>query len=136
MNKCRIVAVILLMGCAVLANPQMEIENAGGGSVAVEIYWPGGFNNTLEIYSTTNLAGDAWQFACERAAQMKLKDFVKPPEETEHVDENASLSEAIHQLVLYPHHSLLVTRQKKIVGILRLSDVFATICDRISNCRN
>jgi CBS domain-containing protein len=75
------------------------------------------------------------QFVCERATQLKVRDFVKPPEESEHVDENATLGEAIHQLIVYPYHSLLVTSDKKIVGILRLSDVFATISDRISNCK-
>ena len=76
------------------------------------------------------------KFVCERAVQLKVKDVVKPPEESEHVDENAPLGEAIHQLIVYPYYSLLVTREKKIVGILRLSDVFATICDKINTCKD
>ena len=74
------------------------------------------------------------QFICERATHLKVRDFVKPPVDNEHVDENATLGEAIHQLIVYPYQSLLVTRHKKAVGILRLSDVFATICDRIKTC--
>lgn len=76
------------------------------------------------------------QFICERATCLKVRDFVKPPEDSEHVDENATLGEAIHQLIVYPHQSLLVTRNKKVVGILRLSDVFATICDNIKTCKS
>ncbi len=76
------------------------------------------------------------QFICERATHLKVRDFIKPPSESEHVDENATLGEAIHQLIVYPYQSLLVTRHKKVVGILRLSDVFATICDKISTCNS
>jgi len=74
------------------------------------------------------------QFVCQRATQLKVSDFVDPPESAEYVDENATLGEAIHQLVVYPYHSLLVRRNKKIVGILRLSDVFAVIHDKIKIC--
>jgi len=74
------------------------------------------------------------QFVCERATQLKVSDFVGPPENTEYVDQNAKLGEAIHQLVVYPYHSLLVLGGKKVVGILRLSDVFAVICDKIKTC--
>ena len=37
-------------------------------------------------------------------------------------------------LVMGQHHSLLVTKDKKIVGILRLTDVFAAILDSIKSC--
>jgi CBS domain-containing protein len=75
------------------------------------------------------------QFVCQRATQLKVSDFVSPPEKAEHIDENATLGEAIHQLVMYPYHSLLVLRGKKVVGILRLSDVFAVIHDKIKTCK-
>jgi len=76
------------------------------------------------------------QFVCERATQMKVGDFVGPPEDGEYVDENATLGQAVHQLIVNPYISLIVTRDKKIVGILRLSDVFATICDKIKTCKD
>lgn len=75
------------------------------------------------------------QFACERATQLKVSDFVRPPKDSEYVDENAALSEAVHQLIMTPYISLMVTRGKKVIGILRLSDVFATICDKIKTCK-
>ena len=56
------------------------------------------------------------------------------PSEGEYVDEDATLGQAMHQLVMGHHHSLLVTRKDEIVGILRLSDVFAKICDEIKSC--
>jgi predicted transcriptional regulator len=46
------------------------------------------------------------------------------PSEGEYIEADASLCEAVHMLVMGHHQSLLVTRDKKIVGILRLTDVF------------
>ena len=74
------------------------------------------------------------QFICQRAAGLKLGDFIQAPAEDEYIDENATLGEATHQLVMGPYLSLLVIRQGGVVGILRLSDVFEKICEIIRNC--
>ena len=50
---------------------------------------------------------------------------MQTPSEGEYVSEDTSLDTAVHQLITGHHLSLLVTQNKKIVGILRLSDVFA-----------
>ena len=74
------------------------------------------------------------QFLCERATRLKVGDLIQAPSDGEYIDDNATLGEAIHQLIVYPYHSLLVTSGDKVVGILRLSDVFAKICDIIKGC--
>jgi predicted transcriptional regulator len=57
------------------------------------------------------------------------------PQRDEYVRQDATLAEAMHLLYVGQHQSLLVTdRQGGIVGILRLSDVFNTICERIKAC--
>ena len=61
------------------------------------------------------------------AAGLKVEDFMQAPSEGEYVEENTSLDTAIHQLVKGTHLSLLVTRDKEIVGILRMSDVFVAV---------
>ncbi len=71
------------------------------------------------------------QFVSERATRLKVIDFIEAPSEGEYIDEKATLGEAVHQLVVYPYHSLLVTSGDEVVGILRLSDVFTKICDEI-----
>lgn len=71
------------------------------------------------------------QFVHERATRLKVADFIQTPSAGEYIDEYASLGEAIHQLIAYPTLSLLVTSSDKVVGILRLSDVFTKICDII-----
>lgn len=61
------------------------------------------------------------------AATKKVEDFMQTPSVGEFVSEDNSLDTAIHRLVAGGHLSLLVTRNGKIVGILKLSDVFAAV---------
>jgi CBS domain-containing protein len=73
---------------------------------------------------------------CEKASKIIVKTIMYAPTEGEYVKEEATLEEAIHQLVMGRHQSLLVTRGKDIVGILRLTDVFREIANRISACNS
>ncbi len=59
-----------------------------------------------------------------RAANLKVTDYMYTLSEGEYIEADASLCEAVHMLVMGHHQSLLVTRDEKIVGILRLTDVF------------
>jgi CBS domain-containing protein len=72
---------------------------------------------------------------CRRAPHIKVKDIMYSPTEGEYVDQEETLDQAIHQLVMGRHQSLLVTKSEEIVGILRLTDVFAEICSVIKTCR-
>ena len=93
---------------------------------------------TREFMKSLMAHYDLWSGAmsdiCKKAATLKVKDFMHEPTEGEHVDEDATLDEAVHQLVLGRHQSLLVTRKQHIVGILRLTDVFAAIFHAIKTC--
>jgi CBS domain-containing protein len=68
---------------------------------------------TLDVYST--------------AAKLKVADFMQRPTEGEYVDESTSVDMAMHQLTAGSNLSLLVTKGDDIVGVLRLSDVFAAV---------
>ena len=72
---------------------------------------------------------------CRRAPHIKVKDIMYSPTEGEYVDQEETLDQAIHQLVMGRHQSLLVTKSEEIVSILRLTDVFAEICSVIKTCR-
>jgi CBS domain-containing protein len=72
---------------------------------------------------------------CRRAPEIKVKDVMYRPTEGEYVSEDANLDEAIHQLVVGKHQSLLATKGKKIVGILRLTDVFMEIFEIMKACQ-
>jgi CBS domain-containing protein len=66
---------------------------------------------------------------CRRAAYVKAKDVMHPV--TESIEENASLHEAIHKIIMNQTLSLLVTRGDKMVGLLRLSDLFDEVAKQM-----
>ncbi len=68
--------------------------------------------------------------------QLKVKDFMYKPSESEQVEADTLFHEAIHMLVIGHHQSLLVTEGNKIIGILRLTDVFDKITATIKDTCN
>jgi CBS domain-containing protein len=72
---------------------------------------------------------------CKKAAEMNVKNLMQTLAEGDFVEEDATLDQAIHQMVMGQLASLLVTRGEEIVGILRLSDVFNEICVRVKVCK-
>ena len=66
---------------------------------------------------------------CRQARFLTVTDIMHPVAES--IDENAPLTVAIHKIVMCQTLSLLVTREEEVVGILRLSDLFAEISNRI-----
>lgn len=89
------------------------------------------FGFTTKFLQTMFDQFDLWDAAlediCKRASSLKVKNFMYTPTEGEYVDENASLRQAIHQLVMGHHQSMLVTRQNRIVGVLKLTEVYREI---------
>jgi CBS domain-containing protein len=71
---------------------------------------------------------------CRKAANAKVRDIMYTSSEDEYVEEDATLHQAAHQLVIGHHQSLLVTRADKVIGILRLEDVFTEICKAVRAC--
>ncbi len=86
------------------------------------------------MFESLKLWQDPLDKICEKAAQIKVKSFMVIPKESEMIDPDAPLGEAIHQLVLGHHQSLLVTKEKKVVGVLRLTDAFEVVCGAILAC--
>ena len=71
---------------------------------------------------------------CSNAAKLKVEDFMQAPSEGEFIEHDASLQIAILQLVVGHHLSLLVTKSEEIIGIVRLTDVFAAIFHTMKEC--
>jgi CBS domain-containing protein len=86
---------------------------------------------TLEDY---HLFTNPLDEICRKAGEQNVKNFMYTPTEGEYIAEDASLDIAIHQLIMGRHQSLLVTRDKKIVGVLRLTDVFAAVFHKMKEC--
>jgi CBS domain-containing protein len=72
---------------------------------------------------------------CLKVAKIVVKNIMYTPKLGEYVMVDTSLNEAVHQLVVGRHQSLLViNEERRVVGVLRLTDVFARICDMIKPC--
>jgi len=71
---------------------------------------------------------------CSKASKLRVEDFMQTPSEGEFIEREASLEMAVMQLVMGHHISLLVTRDKEIIGILRLTDAFAAVFHTMKEC--
>ena len=86
------------------------------------------------MFEAMKLWQDPLEHVCRKAAEVRVKTFMVSPEENEMIGPDQALGEAIHQLVIGHHQSLLVTEDKKVVGILRLTDAFEEVAENILNC--
>ncbi len=71
---------------------------------------------------------------CSKASRLKVEDFMQTPSEGEIIEQDASLELAVMQLVMGHHISLLVTRDKEIIGVLRMTDAFAAVFHTMKEC--
>lgn len=74
---------------------------------------------------TFSLFSGGLEQMCRAAGNIRARDAMVPVGES--IDENALLTEAIHQMVLRHALSILVTRGGTVVGILRQSDLFEEV---------
>jgi len=66
---------------------------------------------------------------CLRGRTTLVKDVMRPVADS--IDEKASLCMAIHKMVILQTLSILVTRGREVIGLLRLSDLFDEIARQI-----
>jgi CBS domain-containing protein len=77
----------------------------------------------------TPMFGGSLDRMCRTAARVRVEDAMAPV--TESVSKEAPLSEAIRRFVALHAQFLLVQERGKVIGVLRLSDVFEEVADRI-----
>jgi CBS domain-containing protein len=66
---------------------------------------------------------------CQRRSALRAADAMHPLSES--VEEDASISDAIHKIVMWQQLSLLVTRGDAVVGLIRLSDLYDEVAARM-----
>jgi CBS domain-containing protein len=98
-----------------------------------------GFGLSAEYMRSMMAEFDLWKAPledlCHKAARVTLKSIVAAPVEGELIESGATLDQAVHQLIMGHHQSLLVTSGDRIVGMLRLADVYREVSDRIKACK-
>lgn len=92
--------------------------------------------STMEQY---RLWEKALENLCGKAIHLKVKNIMYAPGNDEFVNENTTMDEAIHRLIIGHHHSLLVTAEndaREIVGVLRIADVFEFVSKAMHECKS
>ncbi len=87
-----------------------------------------------DLQNQYSLLDGALENICQKAAQTKVEDFMSKLTEGEFIDIDASLDRAIHLLVMSHHQSLMVKKGEKVVGVLRLTDVFCMVFHVMKSC--
>ena len=91
-------------------------------------------NFVYKMHKQRLMAATPLKQLCSKASKLKVEDFMQATSEGEFIGEEETLEAAIMQLVMGRHLSMLVTRDDKIVGILRLTDAFAAVFHTMKDC--
>lgn len=116
----------------VLRALEPEEEGAEDLNRLADFGFSSGFIGSL--HRQRRLEGATLKDLCRKASELKVEDFMQAPQEGDIVAHDVTLEVAIQQLVLGDHLGLLVTRDDRIVGILRLTDVFAAVFHAMKEC--
>ncbi len=114
----------------------MGLEPKYGGMLADNGPMHVGFTRAYQkdIIEQFGLWETPLEHLCEKAAGIKVKYFMVEPKEEEMIAPMATLDQAIHQIVMGRHQSLLVVKDDNVVGVLRLTDVFEVVVEGIRAC--
>jgi hypothetical protein len=112
------------------------LEPRADGTESIKSLIHFGFSHKFvaDLRKQERLKGAPLSDLCRRTLELKVEDFMQATAEDEFIDHEASLDIAIHQLVLGNHLSLLVTENDKVIGILRVADVFGAVFHTIKTC--
>ncbi|MBF0204725.1 MAG: CBS domain-containing protein [Desulfamplus sp.] len=72
---------------------------------------------------------------CSKASNSHAKDFMYVLKDSDYINDEATLDQAVHQFILTQVQSLLVKKADDTVGILRLSDVVETLFGLVKECK-
>ena len=102
-----------------------------------DVNWMGRSQLSSRMLVTIREQFQLWEQSVESMkktlTRLKVEDIMQVPSEGEFVEEDDTMSIAMHRIVMGNHHSLLVTRDRVIVGVLRSTDVFNALYDMIQN---
>lgn len=78
---------------------------------------------------------DPLQEICKKAVDIPVAEIMYTPAQGEFVSADATLAQAMHQLLVGFHQALLVLRDDEIVGVLRLEEVHDRVAEILTSCR-
>ncbi len=98
---------------------------------------PSGFldkSYVQKVFKDFNLWSEPLKSLCHRIGGIKVKDIMHSPEQAEIVAEDDNLDKPLHAYILGVQQPILVRKEGRITGVLRLGDVFEKVRDSILAC--
>lgn len=87
-----------------------------------------------KIFNEYGLWASSLDEACSRGAGIVVQDVMHVPEKDEYIQADETLDIALHGFIMGVHPPLIVLDGKRVVGVLRLGDVFDRLRDAIKAC--
>jgi CBS domain-containing protein len=81
------------------------------------------------IVSRYNLWDESLEDMVRHSSSLKASDIMYSPSDGGHVYETSTIADAIHQMALNHHTSVIVEKDDKITGVIRLMDIFKEVCN-------
>ncbi|WP_031484567.1 CBS domain-containing protein [Maridesulfovibrio frigidus] len=98
---------------------------------------PSGFldkSYVQKVFKDFNLWSEPFNSLCQRIGGIKVSDIMHTPEQADIVGEEDKLDKALHAYIVGAQQPLLVRKDDRITGVLRLGDVFEKVRDSILAC--
>jgi predicted transcriptional regulator len=83
------------------------------------------------LVDSHDLWNDTLDELMKRITHVPVAEVMYSPTKGEYIEIESPISEAIHKFILGGHQSLLVSKDDNVVGVLRLSDVFNLIYEKV-----
>ena len=83
------------------------------------------------IMDDYDLWGESLEDMCQKASGMKVTEIMSVPGDTDTIDQEALLGEALHKMLVGSQQSLIVKVEQQSVGIVRLINIFNEVCSAI-----
>ncbi|MBG0789806.1 MAG: CBS domain-containing protein [Desulfovibrionaceae bacterium] len=87
-----------------------------------------------EQFKEFNLWGDSLSNICSKAVRIKVTDAMHVPEEGHYIDGDSDIQHGVHMYMVGTPQPLIVRGNGNVIGVLRMSDVFAEIVKRMNAC--
>lgn len=87
-----------------------------------------------DIFKEFNLWSSTLTTLCETGTGLKVTDVMHVPDEKNYLNEDADLEHGVHMYIMGAPQPLVVRSNGTVTGILRMSDVFDEIINRMNTC--
>lgn len=88
-----------------------------------------------KVFKDFNLWSESLGNLCHKAASAQISKIMHRLNEADLVNDEATLDSALHRYIMGVHQPILVTnREKTVVGVLRLGDVYEKVRQGILSC--